>query len=68
MVIQNDRSQFAKNFFATALSKPPCGDGHLSVRWGTLRETLCPIKFKNHVENLEIGRLQVIELVFKAPQ
>ncbi|MBV2358660.1 class I SAM-dependent methyltransferase [Thalassococcus sp. CAU 1522] len=59
LVRQTDRSDFAKAFFAKALSKPPAAMGiHLMMG------NTAPEKFKNYVANLETGRLCPVEMIF----
>jgi len=59
LVVQNDRTEFAKAFFAEAFSKPPAPLGiHLMMG-----DTAKP-KLVNYVANLDAARLTPVEMIF----
>ncbi|MEM9318551.1 MAG: methyltransferase domain-containing protein [Pseudomonadota bacterium] len=60
---EEDRSAFAKEFFAKALAKAAEGPQPLGIHL-MMGET-APLKFENYVANLDAGRIAPVEMIFR---
>ena len=62
VVVENDRTENAKEFFAQAATRPPSPIGLQLVMGPTVGE-----KVKNMVANLTAGRIAPVEMILQQP-